>query len=120
MLLYVTFFLGAAHFVVPIFMTGPKFGVYCMKHLLLPMLQSWLRSGSRKYGYWDVGATNFKQCCGHTTDLVVDMIHDFKSMFFMDFIDVVCCHGYSGYDLSNCYYLDVKPTNDSSVVLNTV
>ena len=42
------------------------------------MLQSWLRCGSRKYGYWDVGATNFKQCCGHTTDLVVDMIHDFK------------------------------------------
>ena len=69
------------YFVVHIFMPGPKFGVYCMKHLLLPMLQSWLRSGSRKYGYWDVGATNFKQCCGHTTDLVVDMIHDFKGMF---------------------------------------
>ena len=61
-----------------LFGSGPKFGVYCMNHLLLPMLQSWLRCGSRKYGYWDVGATNFKQCCGHTTDLVVDMIHDFR------------------------------------------
>ncbi|XP_060566710.1 brefeldin A-inhibited guanine nucleotide-exchange protein 3-like isoform X2 [Ruditapes philippinarum] len=57
---------------------GPKFVVYSMNHLLFPMLQSWLRSGSKKFGYWDTGATNFKQCCGHITDLVVDLLHDFK------------------------------------------
>ncbi|XP_052810306.1 brefeldin A-inhibited guanine nucleotide-exchange protein 3-like isoform X2 [Mya arenaria] len=57
---------------------GPDFVVFCIKHLLLPMIQSWSRSGSKKFGYWDTGATNFKQCCGHTTDLIVDLIHDFK------------------------------------------
>ena len=38
------------------------------------MLQTWLRTGVKKTGYWDTGATNFKQCCGLTADLVVDFI----------------------------------------------
>ncbi|KAH3736125.1 hypothetical protein DPMN_042687 [Dreissena polymorpha] len=57
---------------------GPEFAMFCSKHLLFPMIQSWLRSGARKFGYWEIGATNFKQCCGHTTDLIVDLIHEFK------------------------------------------
>uniref|UniRef100_T1J3I1 SEC7 domain-containing protein n=1 Tax=Strigamia maritima TaxID=126957 RepID=T1J3I1_STRMM len=53
---------------------GSQFGVYCINHLLLPMLQSWLRRTSRIYRGWDNYASNFKQCCGLTTDLVVDYI----------------------------------------------
>lgn len=57
---------------------GLPFVVYNMNHLLFPMIQSWLRSGTKKYAYWETGATNFKQCCGHTTDMVVELIHQFK------------------------------------------
>ncbi|KAK3577451.1 hypothetical protein CHS0354_032302 [Potamilus streckersoni] len=56
---------------------GPHFAISCVNHLLLPMLQSWLRWGSHKYRFWETGATNFKQCCGHTTDLLVDFIKEF-------------------------------------------
>ncbi|KAK7480747.1 hypothetical protein BaRGS_00028008 [Batillaria attramentaria] len=56
---------------------GPRFAMYCVNHLLLPMLQSWLRRGSRIHGYWDTGTVNFKQCCGLTADLVVEFIGKF-------------------------------------------
>ena len=56
---------------------GVKFSLHCVNHLLLPMLQSWLRRGSRLPGYWDTGAVNFKQCCGLTADLVVEFIAKF-------------------------------------------
>ncbi|KAL8575366.1 hypothetical protein ACOMHN_048659 [Nucella lapillus] len=56
---------------------GVKFSLHCVNHLLLPMLQSWLRRGSRLHGYWDTGAVNFKQCCGLTADLVVEFIAKF-------------------------------------------
>ncbi|XP_041353818.1 brefeldin A-inhibited guanine nucleotide-exchange protein 3-like isoform X2 [Gigantopelta aegis] len=59
---------------------GPRFAVYCVNHLLLPMLQSWLRRGARICGYWEAGAVNFKQCCGHMSDLVVDYICRFKAL----------------------------------------
>ncbi|XP_069142688.1 brefeldin A-inhibited guanine nucleotide-exchange protein 3-like isoform X2 [Argopecten irradians] len=58
---------------------GPTFALYCVNRLLLPMLQAWLRAGVRKYGYWDTGATNFKQCCGLCTDLIVDFTQQFAS-----------------------------------------
>ena len=67
---------------------GPKFVIYCTKHLLLPMIQCWLRSGAKKFGYWDSGATNFKQCCGHTTDLIVDLVHDFKGRYGIWIVEV--------------------------------
>lgn len=38
------------------------------------MLQNWLRRTARIYRGWDNYATNFKQCCGLTTDLVVDYL----------------------------------------------
>ncbi|CAL1288840.1 unnamed protein product [Larinioides sclopetarius] len=53
---------------------GPEFGIYCVNHLLLPMLQNWLRRTTKIYRGWDNFATNFKQCCGLATDLVVDYI----------------------------------------------
>ncbi|XP_071113726.1 brefeldin A-inhibited guanine nucleotide-exchange protein 3-like [Haliotis cracherodii] len=56
---------------------GPRFAVYNINHLLLPMLQSWLRRGSRIHGYWEVGAVNFKQCCGNMSDLVVEYLSKF-------------------------------------------
>ncbi|KAF8773258.1 Brefeldin A-inhibited guanine like protein [Argiope bruennichi] len=53
---------------------GSEFGIYCVNHLLLPMLQNWLRRTTKFYQVWDNFATNFKQCCGLATDLVVDYI----------------------------------------------
>lgn len=53
---------------------GPLFGLYCINHLLLPMVQNWLRKTSRIFRGWENFAPNFKQCCGLTTDLVVDFI----------------------------------------------
>ncbi|KAL5009933.1 hypothetical protein ScPMuIL_012238 [Solemya velum] len=56
---------------------GPEFALHCVNHLLLPLLQNWLRLGARQPGYWETGATNFKQCCGLCTDLIVDYIAGF-------------------------------------------
>ncbi|GIY54585.1 brefeldin A-inhibited guanine nucleotide-exchange protein 3 [Caerostris extrusa] len=53
---------------------GPEFGIYCVNHLLLPMLQRWLRRTTKIYRGWDNFATNFKQCCGLASDLIVDYI----------------------------------------------
>ncbi|KAF7995651.1 hypothetical protein HCN44_006758 [Aphidius gifuensis] len=53
---------------------GPAFGLYCVNHLLLPMVQNWLRMTSKIIRGWDNFAPNFKQCCGLTTDLVVDYL----------------------------------------------
>ncbi|KAG8200080.1 hypothetical protein JTE90_001936 [Oedothorax gibbosus] len=53
---------------------GPEFGIYCVNHLLLPMLQNWLRRTTKIYKAWENFATNFKQCCGLATDLIVDYI----------------------------------------------
>lgn len=53
---------------------GPAFGLYCVNHLLLPMVQNWLRKTSKIFRGWDNFAPNFKQCCGLTTDLVVDYL----------------------------------------------
>ncbi|XP_037082195.1 brefeldin A-inhibited guanine nucleotide-exchange protein 3-like [Pollicipes pollicipes] len=50
---------------------GAEFGIYCVNHLLLPMVQGWLRRTGRRHRGWDAFATNFKQCCGLATDLVV-------------------------------------------------
>ncbi|CAB3365009.1 Hypothetical predicted protein [Cloeon dipterum] len=51
---------------------GPEFGFYCVNHVLLPTVQNWLRKTGRIFRGWDNFAPNFKQCCGLTTDLVVD------------------------------------------------
>lgn len=54
---------------------GPQFGLYCINHLLLPMMQNWLRQTSRVHRGWDNVAVNFKQCCGMASDLIVEYLH---------------------------------------------
>ncbi|XP_046405397.1 brefeldin A-inhibited guanine nucleotide-exchange protein 3 [Ischnura elegans] len=54
---------------------GPDFGLYCINHILLPMVQCWLRKTGRIFRGWDNFAPNFKQCCGLTTDLVVEYLN---------------------------------------------
>lgn len=53
---------------------GIEFGFYCMNHLLIPMIQDWLRYVNKTSGNWNMVEKNFKHCCGMTTDLVVDCI----------------------------------------------
>lgn len=38
------------------------------------MLQNWLRRTTKIYRGWENFATNFKQCCGLATDLIVDYV----------------------------------------------
>ncbi|XP_045615029.1 brefeldin A-inhibited guanine nucleotide-exchange protein 3 isoform X2 [Procambarus clarkii] len=54
---------------------GSTFGMYCVNHLLLPLMQGWLRR-SNTYSSptsWDFTAS-FKQYTGLTSDLVVEYI----------------------------------------------
>lgn len=53
---------------------GIEYGFYCMNHLLIPMIQDWLRYVNKTTGNWNLIEKNFKHCCGMTTDLVVDCI----------------------------------------------
>ncbi|KAK6986607.1 brefeldin A-inhibited guanine nucleotide-exchange protein 3-like isoform X1 [Biomphalaria glabrata] len=57
---------------------GPEFSLHCVNHLLLPMLQSWLRRGARCYGYWNTAIVSFKQCCGQVADLTVEFLKTFS------------------------------------------
>ncbi|KAL1419696.1 hypothetical protein MTO96_024967 [Rhipicephalus appendiculatus] len=59
---------------------GPEFGVYAVNHLLLPMLQGWLRRASKTYRGWDGFANNFKQCCGLATELVVEYLGELSAL----------------------------------------
>ncbi|XP_042241028.1 brefeldin A-inhibited guanine nucleotide-exchange protein 3-like isoform X2 [Homarus americanus] len=54
---------------------GPTFGMYCVNHLLLPLMQSWLRRSNTVSSTttWDFTAS-FKQYTGLTSDLVVEYI----------------------------------------------
>ena len=47
------------------------FGLYATNHLLLPMLQSWLRRSQRTFQGWQSSGPNFKHCMGKTTELVM-------------------------------------------------
>lgn len=53
---------------------GIEFGFYCVNHLLIPMIQDWLRYVNKTSCNWNMIEKNFKHCCGLTTDLVVDCI----------------------------------------------
>jgi len=57
---------------------GPMFALHCVNHMLLPMLQGWLRRLGSQHALWETNAPNFKQCCGLTTDLVVEFIIHLK------------------------------------------
>lgn len=53
---------------------GIDFGFYCINHLLIPMIQDWLRYVNKTHNNWHPIEKNFKHCCGMTTDLVVEFI----------------------------------------------
>lgn len=53
---------------------GIDFGFYCINHLLIPMIQDWLRYVNKTHYNWQPIEKNFKHCCGMTTDLVVEFI----------------------------------------------
>lgn len=53
---------------------GPIFGLYSLNHLLFPAMQNWLRLAN-KNGTWETFTSNFKQCCGMATDLIVKYLH---------------------------------------------
>lgn len=53
---------------------GIDFGFYCINHLLIPMIQDWLRYINKTQKNWNLIEKNFKHCCGMTTDLVVEFI----------------------------------------------
>lgn len=58
---------------------GIKFGLYCINHLLLPMVQNWLRQNAQIQKTWDISASNFKQCCGMASELVVEYLFQLQS-----------------------------------------
>ncbi|XP_023167632.2 brefeldin A-inhibited guanine nucleotide-exchange protein 3 isoform X1 [Drosophila hydei] len=53
---------------------GIDFGFYCINHLLIPMIQDWLRYINKTATSWQLIEKNFKHCCCMTTDLVVEFI----------------------------------------------
>uniref|UniRef100_A0A1S4G9F5 SEC7 domain-containing protein n=1 Tax=Anopheles gambiae TaxID=7165 RepID=A0A1S4G9F5_ANOGA len=53
---------------------GVEFGFYCINHLLIPMIQDWLRYVNKAQKSWVLIEKNFKHCCCMTTDLVVDFL----------------------------------------------
>ncbi|EDW86315.1 uncharacterized protein Dwil_GK15780 [Drosophila willistoni] len=53
---------------------GIDFGFYCINHLLIPMIQDWLRYINKTGASWQLIEKNFKHCCCMTTDLVVEFI----------------------------------------------
>lgn len=59
---------------------GPNFSIYAVTHLLLPMLQSWVKRGNRSKVYWENTAANFKHACGLATELVVQELNQYLSV----------------------------------------
>lgn len=59
---------------------GTHFGLHCINHLLLPMVQNWLRQISNVNSHWDSVMPNFKQCCGMTTDIIVVYLHHLQQI----------------------------------------
>ncbi|XP_018563694.1 brefeldin A-inhibited guanine nucleotide-exchange protein 3 isoform X2 [Anoplophora glabripennis] len=53
---------------------GINFGFYCINHILLPMVQNWLRQNVKVQKPGEVWQ-NFKHCCGLASELVVDYLY---------------------------------------------
>lgn len=56
---------------------GINFGFYCINHILLPMVQNWLRQNSKIQKPGEVWQ-NFKHCCGLASELVVDYLYELQ------------------------------------------
>lgn len=62
---------------------GINFGFVCINHILLPMIQNWLRQNAKIQKPSDIWQ-NFKHCCGLASELVVDylqILHEQRSSF---------------------------------------
>lgn len=56
---------------------GINFGLYCINHLLLPMVQNWLRQNTKiqkSVENW----LNFKHCCGLASEILVDYLYQLQ------------------------------------------
>lgn len=53
---------------------GINFGLYCINHILLPMVQNWLRQNVKVQKPGEVWQ-NFKHCCGLASEMVVDYLY---------------------------------------------
>ena len=50
------------------------FGMFCVNHLLLPGLQTWLRTAGTTHKGWQKSIQGLKQSFGMTTDLILDWL----------------------------------------------
>lgn len=57
---------------------GVNFGLYSINHLLLPMVQNWMRQNSKIQKPGEIWQ-NFKHCCGLASELVVDYLHHLQT-----------------------------------------
>ena len=51
-----------------------EFGLFCVNHLLLPGIQTWIRNAGINYRGWQKSAQGLKQTIGMTTDVILDWI----------------------------------------------
>ena len=51
-----------------------QFGLFCVNHLLLPGLQTWLRTAGTTHKGWQKSIQGLKQTIGMTTDLILDWL----------------------------------------------
>lgn len=56
---------------------GINFGLYCINHLLLPMVQNWLRQNNKIQKCFTIWL-NFKHCVGMTSEILVDYIQQLQ------------------------------------------
>lgn len=59
---------------------GPHFSMFVISNLVLPMLHSWVKRGSRKKSYWEHTLQNFKHACGSITQLIVEELENFLTV----------------------------------------
>ena len=51
-----------------------EFGLFCINHLLLPGIQTWLRNAGTSYRGWNKSSQGLKQTIGMTTDIILDWV----------------------------------------------
>lgn len=84
---------------------GINFGFCCINHILLPMVQNWLRQNAKFQKPLDVWQ-NFKHCCGLASELVVDYLHHVQVINLTDNLYHVTNHMFS--DVSSSFFLTIK------------
>ncbi|XP_055614416.1 brefeldin A-inhibited guanine nucleotide-exchange protein 3-like, partial [Uranotaenia lowii] len=88
---------------------GIEFGFYCINHLLIPMIQDWLRYVNKAQKNWSLIEKNFKHCCCMTTDLVVEFIEKSQTAGLEDRVVI-------GSEQQNSYQQSVKKTKLTTIV----